>query len=317
MLGQMKKVQESAADNDTLEDGRVDIMKALVIAHESCRGDDVDQCIRFVKSVTALARFLGFRNALDERVKWGEAALPVAERLKDYLAIAELCASTISWPLLQQGRHKEAESYCHRGLEAARKCKDTAAAAKWAGNAARTLSGIARDDKDASAAYYWAEQAAIYAQSCNDQTLIRGAELDFGYTALLRGDFFAAENRFRALLELEERGKDEERIGNRSLDVSLAIMNRVIQSEDSSERIRLCGEARALIERDLYLGKKINHQVMVGEGEISLAILERILGKGDEYRRLLASGMRRFVKLGILRPGRAEQFVVFPDTNNT
>jgi hypothetical protein len=155
----------------------------------------------------------------------------------------------------------------------------------------------------------------MHAQGCNDQILIRGAELDFGYAALLRGDFLEAEKRFRRVLDLEERGQDDERIGNRSGDVALAIMNRAVQSEDSSERIRLCEQARALVECNLRLGRKINHAVMIGEGEISLAVLARILGKEDEYQRLAGSGRRRFAELGISRPGRAEQFVAFPDAH--
>lgn len=309
----MDKAQTAAGDNNALEADRLDIMSALILARDGCREGEDQQCRFFVQSVTAIARFLGYRNALDERVKWGKAALGVAELLKDDLAIAELCASTISWPLLQQGRNEEAKSYCIRGLEAAENSEHSTAAARWAGNAARTLSGIARDNKDWATAYHWAEQTAMHAQSCDDQILIRGAELDFGYAALLRRDFLEAEKRFRGVLDLEERGQDDERIGNRSGDVALAVMNRAVQSEDGFEKIRLCGQARALVERNLRLGKKINHAVMIGEGEISLAILARILGKEDEYQRLVGSGRRRFAELGIRRPGRAEQFVAFPD----
>jgi tetratricopeptide (TPR) repeat protein len=310
----LEEAQTAAADNDTLEGDRLDIMAALTLGRDVSReGEDQERRL-FVKSVTAIARFLGYRNALGDRVTWGQAALAAAELLKDDLAIAELCASTISWPLLQQGRNEEARSYCERGLEAARSSGDSAAAHRWAGNAARTLSGIARDSKDPATAYHWAEQAAMHAQACGDQTLIRGAELDFGYAALLRGDFPEAEKKFRGLLDLEERGHDDERIGNRAGDVSLAIMNRAVQSGDSTERARLCEQAGALVEYNMRLGRQINHAVMIAEGEISLGVLARIRGQEDEYQRLAGSGRRRFAELGIRRPGRAEQFVVFPDT---
>jgi hypothetical protein len=156
----LEKAQTAAGDNNTLEADRLDIMAALTLARDDCSEGDDQQCRLFVQSVTAIARFLGYRNALDDRVKWGKAALGVAELLKDDLTIAELCASTISWPLLQLGRNEEAKGYCVRGLEAARKFEHSTAAHRWAGNAARTLSGIARDNKDWATAYHWAEQAA-------------------------------------------------------------------------------------------------------------------------------------------------------------
>lgn len=309
----MQKVEECSGDDAALEADRPDIMSALVIAHEQCKAHDTEQIELFVRAVTALARFLGYRNQLDERVIWGEAALEAAELLKDDLLIAELCCSTVSWPLLQQGKNEDAARYCMRGLTAAQRCNDTIAAAKWAGYAARTLSGIARDNKDAETARQWARQAAMYAQKCNDQFLIRGAEQDLGYAALVRGDFVEAERKFRAVLELEEQGDNRERIGNRAGDVSLALMNQAIRTEESSERARLAQEARSLIERGLELGQEINHLVMIAEGEMSQGMLARILGDEAAAQRLISSGMRRFDKLGIRRLGRAEQFVQFLD----
>jgi hypothetical protein len=307
----MSRVPMVAGDNNALEADRLDIMSALRIARDYSGKGDLQQSRLFVKAVMALARFLGFRNALDERVTWGKAALEIADGLNDNLAVAELCASTIAWPLLQQGKNEDAELYSLRGLEAAQKYENPKLAAKWAGSAARTLSGIARDSKDGDTAYHWAAEAAAYARSCDDQLLARGAELDFGYAALLRGDFLEAENRFRALLEFEEKGTDDERIGNRSGDVALAIMNRAIRAAGSSEKTRLCRQARALVEHALFLAKKINHAVLMGECEISLAVLELILDHPDEHDRLLAEGRRRFTELGIQRGGRAEQFVFF------
>jgi hypothetical protein len=318
MLYRMEKVQEMAGDNGALEADRLDIMSALRDAHGYCSADDIPQCRLFISSVMALARFLGFRNALDERVRWGKAALEIAEQLEDNLAIAELCASTISWPLLQLGNNEDAERYSLSGLEAAQRCKDSVVAARWAGNAARTLSGVARDRNDGDTAYYWAGQVAKYAAICQDQLLIRGAGLDFGYAALLREDFLEAESRFRALAEFEDNRKDKdiERIANRSGDLALAIMNQAIRAEDALDKIELCSQTRAIYERCLSLGQEINHRVVVAEAEAGLAIVARALDEDDEYERLIASCRRRFEELGINRESRAEQFIIFPAVKN-
>ncbi|MEU6070641.1 hypothetical protein ABZ864_40925 [Streptomyces sp. NPDC047082] len=308
----MREVLANESDNAALEADRVDIMSALAVARECCQGNDLEQCRLYIRAVGALARFLGFRNALSERVVWGKSALEVAELIGDDSAIAELCASTIAWPLLQLGHYPEAEQYCLQGLKAAQRCGNSRVAARWAGNASRSLSGIARDADDGLKAQHWAEKAAIYGRRCEDESLIRGAKLDFGYAALLLGDFEEAERLFAALLEEEERGGDEERIGNRSGDTALAIMNRALRSDVAAERTRLCDQARANVERSLRLGEKIKHAVLVGECELALATLARIQGDEDEYRRFIANGRRRFEELGIRRKGRAEQFVTFP-----
>lgn len=309
----MRKAVDDAADNSALEADRADIMSALAVARQYCRADDVEQCRLFIRAVTALARFLGFRNALNDRAAWGKSALEVAVLLGDDLAIAELCASTIAWPLLQLGDYPEAERYCLEGLAAARRCGDSPAAARWAGNASRSLSGIARDADDGAAARHWAEQAALHARSSGDAALGRGAQLDIGYAELLGGDFETAERLFAGLLAFEEQGGDRERIANRSGDVALAVMNRALRSTQVEERIRLCDQARANVERSLGLGREIEHAVLLGECEISLATVARIRGDEETYRRMMASGRRRFAELGISREGRAEQFVVFPD----
>lgn len=305
----LDKVQVLAGDDKALESIRPDIRSSLATAEERCRAEDLQQCQLFIRAVAAVARFLGARNALDDRIRWGEVALAVAEMTNDNLAIAELCGSVISWPLLQQGRHEEAGLYCLRGLEAAKRVEDPVTGARWAGSAARTLSGIARDNKDAETAYHWAGQAAMYAKICNEQTLIRGAELDFGYAALLRGDFVEAETRFRKILGWEEQGADLQRIGDRSGDLAIAIVNRAIRSTDSLEKARLLEEAGTLVNRTNDLGKEIGNEVMVAESEIALAVLARTAGEEDEYRRLMESGHRTFGRRGIVRPGRWEQFV--------
>ncbi len=265
-----------------------------------------------VETVNTLARFLGATASLEARITWGRKALGAARMLGDNASMAQLCCSTLAWALLQRGEYKDAELYALQGINAATQCEDSRVSDKWRGNAARTLSGISRDQKDPSGALHWAEQASICAQSCNNEELRRGAELDFGYAEILAGDFSAAEGRFRDLLALEEGGRNFERIGNRSNDVALAIANRAIRSNDGAEREELCRKARKLIERCLLLGKQINHTVMVAEAEISLAVTWKVLGNEEEYWRLIECGRGRFKELGVSRPGRAEQFVTFP-----
>ncbi|MFI1176697.1 hypothetical protein [Streptomyces melanogenes] len=307
----MREVVTHAADNATLDADRIDIMSALAVAREYCHENDLKQCQLYIRAVGALARFLGFRNALSERVTWGKSALEVAVLIGDDLAIAELCSSTIAWPLLQLGDYPETERYCLEGLKAAGRCGNSGVAARWAGNASRSLCGIARDADDGSKAQHWAEKAEMYGRRCGDESLIRGAKLDFGYAAMLLGNFEEAERLFANLLEEEERGGDDERVGNRSGDLALAIMNQALRCDDIAERTRLCDRASANMERGLRLGIKISHSVMVGEGEMGLATLARIRGDEREYQRLIASGRRHFEKLGIRRKGRAEQFVTF------
>jgi hypothetical protein len=259
-----------------------------------------------------VVRFLGFRNALSERVAWGKSALEVAKLIGDMPAVAELSASAIAWPLLQLGKYDEAERYCFEGLKAAEQCGDPRVGARWAGNAARSLSGIARDADDGPRAQHWASQAAMYARRCEDPLLIRGGQLDFGYAALLLGNFDEAEHLFAELLAGEERGEDGERIGNRSGDVAIALMNRALRSKVAADRTRLCDQAHAHLERGRLLAEEIGHAVLLGEMEICLATLARIQGGEVEFRRLMSSGRRRFEELGISRQGRGEQFVIFP-----
>jgi hypothetical protein len=310
----MRKLPSKAGDNRVMQIELPDTMLALRNTYDRCGDGDLGQCRLFIAAVLAIARFLGFRNALDDRVKWGEDALAIAERLDDNLAIAELCASTICWPLLQQGKLEDAERYSRRGLEAALRYEDATIGAKWAGSAARTLSGVARDRNDGETAYYWAGRAAEYASICQDQLLIRGAELDFGYAALLREDHAEAERRFQPLVDFEESkaDKDIERLANRSGDLALAIMNHAIRAEDSALKTRLCLQAREIYERCLSLGQEIEHRVVIAEAESGLAIIARVLGEEREYERLTESCHRRFAELGITRESRAEQFIIFP-----
>jgi hypothetical protein len=314
----MDRVPSIAGDNRLLQDDFPDIMSALQVTYDHCRDGDVEQCRRFITAVMALARFLGYRNALDDRVKWGENALVIAEQLHDDLAIAELCSSTICWPLLQLGKGEDAERYSRRGLEAALRYDDATIGAKWAGNAARTLSGVARDRNDGETAYYWAGRAAEYASICQDQLLIRGAELDFGYAALIREDFAEAERRFRALADFEESraDKDIERLANRTGDLALAIMNQAIRMEDSALKTQLCLQARAIYERCLSLGQGIENRVVVAEAEGGLAIVAGVLGERGECERLTESSHRRFAELGITRESRAGQFIRFAAAEN-
>ncbi|MFE0258320.1 ATP-binding protein [Streptomyces sp. NPDC059010] len=304
---------DHAGDDATLRAERENLMAYLDMCDQEWQGSDEREFGRIlVETVNMIARFLGATASLKDRIYWGERALAAAMELEDHAATAQICCSTLAWALLQQGRHAEAESYSLQGLAASARCDDAVTGGKWSGNAARTLSGIARDSKDSDRALYWAEQALNYAQGCNDEGLKRGAALDFGYAALLRKDFQEAEHRFNALLALEEQGEDRERIGNRSGDVALAIMNRAVRLEDGLEKAELCQKARELIGVGRRLGKEIGHEVMIAESDIALAIVARVLGDQEEHKRLMASGKKRFKELGIRRPGRAEDFIIFP-----
>lgn len=314
----MRRLPSIAGDNEALQADFPDIMSALQITYDGCSEDDAEQCRLFITAVLALARFLGYRNALDDRIKWGERALPIAERLEENLAISELCGSTICWPLLQQGKLEDAERYSLRGLEAALRHDDLVVGAKWAGSAARTLSGVARDRKDGETAYYWAGRAAEYAIISQDELLIRGAELDFGYAALIRGDFVEAEQRFSRLANFEESkaDKDIERLANRTGDLALAIMNQAVRAEDGARKTRLCLRVRAIYERCLSLSQAIEHRVAVAEAESGLAMVALALGDEREHERLTTSCHRGFAELGIIRESRAEQFITFPANGN-
>jgi hypothetical protein len=307
----MRDAVAKASDNVALEKDRRDIMSALAVARDYCQGNELEQCRLYINAVKALARFLGYRNALRERVAWGKSALEMAEIAGDDSSIAELCASIIAWPLLQLGEYRDAEYYCLEGLKAAERCDDPQVMHMWAGNACRSLSGISRDANDGLKAQHWAEEAARHGRHCEDEALMRGARMDSGYAAMLLGNFEEAELLFFSLLEEEGRGKNEERIGNRSIDVALAVMNQALRSGNAVERTRRCDYARANIERSLRIGESIKHTVLVGECEIAMATLARIQGDESEYQRLMVHARRRFEELGIRRKGRAEQFVTF------
>jgi hypothetical protein len=134
-------------DNERLGNDLPNIQKGLEYAYQQWEknplGSDVwpERDQEFVNAVMKLARFLGFRADFRERVLWGKRGLKVAEAIGAEKAVVELCASTISWPLLQMGDYTAAEYYSNKGYAMA------VEAQMWqeAGLAARTLSGIARD----------------------------------------------------------------------------------------------------------------------------------------------------------------------------
>ena len=287
------------------------LCQPLAVARECCQADDVEQCRLFIRAVGALARFLGFRNALNERVAWGKSALEVAELLEDTPAIAELCASAIAWPCSSSVTTQRQSTTVSKASRRPERCSDPRVAARWAGNAARSLSGIARDADDGPKAQHWAKQAAMYARRCEDASLIRGAQLDFGYAALLLGNFDEAEHLFAELLEGEERGKTRSGSG-------IARRRRYRADEPGTEvrgRRRPYPPMRSgprVSGTQPTAGREDQACCPVRRIEISLATLARIQGDEAEFRRLRASGRRRFEELGISRQGRAEQFVIFP-----
>lgn len=294
----LRAARESAQDNETLEADQQDIFRALAGVYEMCYNEPVqpDLCRVFVVAVKDFARFLGFRGELNERVRWGKAALSIAELLQDSSIIAELCASTIAWPLLQQGHYNDARYYCLRGLEVALSCNDD----RWAGAAARSLSGVARDQMNAREAQHWAEQAMEIGERVDDRGLKRGASMDLAYAALLRRDFGEAERLMRSLLQLYVSEGDKERTANFCAGVAMTILNQ-----------RRTREAHELYVRALDLGRELESEVIMGEAEFGLAAVAELERKSELALRLMMRGSDRFAKAGITRPSRAEQFVIF------
>lgn len=272
------------------------ILLALERAYNDLQHDSTSSKLAnsFINTVNRFARYLGFKGSYQDRIAWGQRALKVAETREDKPAVAELCASTIAWPLLQLGDYDRAQEYCKRGLDAAIESNTP----RWAGEASRILSGIARDRKQSDEAGMWARRAYGYARQCVPvdryvKLLKRGAVMDFGYADLLKGKYRKAERRFRVLLEIYIREDDKERIANFYAGLAITLLNQ--------GRI---DEAEELYKKAEVLGQALNSQVIIAEAEFGLA-------KVAEARaiQLRSRARLRFDQLGITRPGRAEQFV--------
>jgi tetratricopeptide (TPR) repeat protein len=282
-------------DNATLEQEYNNILLALEEAYQAWQHGILSRDVAnsFIESVNKFARFLGYRANFQERVKWGKRTLEVAERDNHRLAIAELSASVIAWPLLQLGEWEQAKVYAQKGMDAALQCQSP----RWAGEAARTLSGIARDQQQADEAKHWAKMAFVYARQSRHTLLKKGAILDLAYAAMVAHNFIRAERLFRVLVELAQEDNDRERAPERMGDLALAILNQ--------HRLK---EARKLFEDARPMVEVLNNDIMKGELAFSLAKIEQLLGNDSRAKELALEGRRIFELLGVKRPPRAEQF---------
>jgi tetratricopeptide (TPR) repeat protein len=271
-------------------------VKKNVIAYE----DEVHDLIRCIR---CMAGHQGFRSEFRSRVEWGIRALALAERLDDSEHIAELCASTIAWPLLQLGEYAEARKHCSRGYAVARFRK----LPRLAGLAARSLSGIARDlfidDPEghpdyAAEALRWAKEAYECGRESGDYDLKTSAIFDLANAAMLQGNWRRAEKGYRVVVAVAERRKDMERYGARLGDLAHSLM--------CQGRIK---EAQSLYEKAGKIAASIDSKVMTAENTFNLAAVERELGNINEAERLTMEARKAFATLGIRRPSRIEQFL--------
>jgi tetratricopeptide (TPR) repeat protein len=274
------------------------ILKAFETAYSDLQNRPLSSKLAelFIKAVNRFARYLGSKGSYRDRIVWGKKALEIAEEIGDNVAVAELCASTIAWPLLQQGKYDQAKEYCERGLNAALQSNSF----RWAGEAARSLSGIARDLKQPEEALLWAKRAFRYARQAipRDKFVIllkRGAVMDLGYAALLNGKYREAEKRFQALLRLYiSEDDDKERIANFHGGLAIVLLNQ--------GRV---DEAEKLLNKALEIASELqNNQVIIAETEFSLAIVADV-----RAHRLRLHAQHIFDQLGIERPSRSQQFV--------
>ena len=293
----LRWAKDHAEDNNVLEQDRIHILLAFQRAYSEWQNGRIpmELAATFVSSVNSFARFLGYRGELQERINWGKQALEVAEQTGQLSAVAELCASTIAWPLLQIGNHEEAKKYCEQGIQAARQSKEP----RWMGEAARTLSGIARDQNRGDESKDWAKRAFRYGREARDKRVKRGAVLDLGYAALLHQNYTAAERRFRLLLNLAKEDDDKERMANRSVAVAIALLDQGLTEEPFH-----------LYQSALALGEELESEVIMGEAESLLGKIEQVRGDASHAKELALSATRRFERVGIRRQSRAEQFVV-------
>lgn len=306
----LKYTQINAKKFSTLEAEQPNILLALSSAYDTWQHtpSDLELAELFIDSVSQLAGFLGNRGDLQGRVAWGKKALEVAKKIGHISSVAEVCASVIAWPLLQLGDYEQAKKYCEQGMQAALQCQEL----KWAGRAARSLSGIARDQSQAIDAEYWAKQAFRFSQQSRDMDLKKGALLDLGYAALLNHEYIGAEKRFRILAKLAEENLDKEKLANRSLDLAKEILaNRSFDVGLAILNQGRVDEARKLYEKGFALAEELKSKVAIGEAEFGLAKVAEASGDLERAKELNSSARHRFDLVGVTRLGRAEQFVEF------
>jgi len=289
---QLRFVLENSTNDTLLEKRYSDIMKALETTYRESE-NNIEISMLFVNSVNTFARFLGFSGRLKSRVELGKRGLEIADKINYKEAIAELCCSTIPWALLQQGNYGEAKTFCLKGLDIALATD----AIKLAGEATRSLCGIARDNMNYAESKEWAEKALEYGSRCNNQGLIRGAKMDLAYTGFIKHDYISAEKILRDLLDIYIAEKDLEKIANFNAGLGIAILNQ--------KRIK---EAKKLFDKAFNLGKLLDSQIIMGEAEFGLAKAAEMEHKVNLSEKLKRQAINKFRLADIKRLGRAYQF---------
>ena len=295
--------QTNCKNKDALEKEQANIMQGLEYAYIAWKENSFDQELSDLILVTIqkFGLFMSSKGSFKSRIEWGKKALEIAEYNDDLSSIANLCAYTISWSLLQQGDYKQVREYCDRGLKAALSCENI----KIAGIAAHNRAGAERDLGEKSNAKYWAKKTLKFAQDSGDEQLRKYAVLDLGYANLLEKEinsYIEAETQFRELMEIERKDQSEgkgndELLANRSMDVGLALLNQ-----------GKFAESRKLYEEAIQLGNKIAHLTIIGEAEFGLSKIERALGNNRKATKWELSAKTMFERAGVTRAARAEQF---------
>jgi tetratricopeptide (TPR) repeat protein len=286
-----------------LEQEQQNILLALDYAYSYWQQQTGDQELSqlIIKAVNTFGVFLSSKGSYQMRLDWGVKVFNIAEIQGNTRLLAETCAYTISWCLLQQGKYEEARAYSERALQAAIQISDE----RIAGYASHNRAGAERDTFNVTEARQWAVKTMSYANASGDERLRRHAILDEGYADLLdqtENSFQHAEDRFRelVLLEREDLAKgtgSEELLANRSIDVGLALLNQ--------HRFE---EARTFFNESYTIGQALKHQTIIGEAEFGFAKIEQGLGDAQQARQWLLKGQYSFTLSGIVRASRAEQF---------
>jgi tetratricopeptide (TPR) repeat protein len=298
-------------DNETLDADSETIRRSLEYAYNNWKrkpnrsNEWPDRDREFLGAVMNLARYLEFRSNFRDRVTYGMQALEVAAGLNDKAAEIELCASTISWPLLQMGDLAGAEVYSQKGYDLA------IGAGKWreAALAARTLSGIFRDQStghpksnaaNIQLAQKWAGKAFHCARRCDDRDLRLSAIVDHANAAMLKGAWRRAERGYRLMVsDLERRSPiDVERLAARLGDLG---------------HVMICqgkvDEAEGYYRRSEALLRSFYSEFMKAELTFNFAAVARARGRIAEAETLAAAGRNAFQKLGIIRDARVDQYL--------
>jgi tetratricopeptide (TPR) repeat protein len=295
-------VKAHKTDYDKLNAEHANVTCAIKWAAKNWRIDKTGEIVKLLNEVVQRwADFLGDRGNLAERIELGQEALKVAEVLNDQEAVSRLCASTIGWALLQQGKYNEATRYSKKGRTAGLAAGN--GALYWAGLAAWNLGSIARDRKDPEKTEYWAKEALrLCSQSRHPKSGMgeRIANVLLGFVALMKKNAREAERLFRQVYDSEAKSSNPVRTANRSMDIAHAVLS--LGDTDAAYKIYI---------KALEVGQENGSPMVMAEAESGLGMVERARGNDAEAQKCLDAAKARFASIGIDRPGRAEQFVYF------